>query len=106
MGLLPPLAMPCSKRYPDTEVLSEPESLYSAYYLYHVNQNVTKEQYHTMVQAAVIMHCLTPHRRVFFKMASGAGTPQMDMMISRALKNSLLPVHASQISCETPRIHY
>ena len=55
------------KRYPDKRDLSEPESFYSAYYLYHVHQTVTKEQYHTMVQAAVIMLCLTPYRREFFQ---------------------------------------
>eukprot|EP00090_Calanus_glacialis_P021726 TRINITY_DN33526_c0_g1_i1.p1 TRINITY_DN33526_c0_g1~~TRINITY_DN33526_c0_g1_i1.p1 ORF type:complete len:394 (-),score=69.60 TRINITY_DN33526_c0_g1_i1:304-1434(-) len=68
------------KRLPSTRVICEPESFYSAYYLYHINKTVTQEQYKEMVEAAVMIHCLTPHKTIFLKMVSGACTSQMNML--------------------------
>eukprot|EP00092_Neocalanus_flemingeri_P066508 GFUD01081030.1.p1 GENE.GFUD01081030.1~~GFUD01081030.1.p1 ORF type:complete len:379 (-),score=73.03 GFUD01081030.1:141-1277(-) len=68
------------KRLPDMQVFSVPESLYSAYYLYHVHKAVSLDQYKNMVRAAVSIHCLTPHKMVFFKLNSVACTSQMNML--------------------------
>jgi hypothetical protein len=68
------------KMLPSTRVIRAPESFYSAYYHYHVNKTVTREQYKEMVEAAVMTHCLTPHKTIFFKMVYGACTSQMNML--------------------------
>jgi len=68
------------KRLPSTRVICVPESFYSCYYLYHVNKTVTQEQYKELVETAVVIHCLTPHKTIFIKMVSGAGTSQMNML--------------------------
>ena len=68
------------KRLSSTRVICEPESFYSAYLLYHVKKTITKEQYSQMVELAVGTHCLTQHKTIFFKMVSGVGPSQINML--------------------------
>ena len=68
------------KRLSSTRVICEPESLYSAYYLYHVKKTITKEHYSQMVELAVGTHCLTHHHTICFKTVSGVGTSQINIL--------------------------
>ena len=68
------------KTLPSTRVLCEPESFYSAYKLFHEEKCITLEEYNHMLKSIVMIHCMTNHKRIFFKMVSGPGNSQMEIL--------------------------